>query len=259
VAREAEKEEAKKQEAVGKSANGSGNGTGLNEGVGSGPVAAAAVADVAADDGAVADDGTLQPLLSDTLNTLSLSTQNTDSAQSGETIRERQPFGSARLGRPPLGITDQLVTHARVYDLADYYEMQTLREYSCNRFSKIVDQRRVDLSAEHKLRSVIDVVKEIGARTNKPGDPLRMMFLKLIMEHATDLCCDPDFIKDLGDSGLSGLAADMLHEVALSLVRDRQFYIDRRKNLMTLHTRMTEQEEFWEDCAPGWKRKYGYR
>jgi hypothetical protein len=117
----------------------------------------------------------------------------------------------------------------------------------------------VDLSAEHTLRSVIDVVKEIGARTNKPGDPLRMMFLKLIMEHATDLCCDPDFIKDLGDSGLSGLAADMLHEVALSLVRDREFYIDRRKNLMTLHTRMTGKEEFWEDCAPGWKRKYGYR
>jgi hypothetical protein len=106
VAREAEKEEAKKQKAVGKSANESGNGIGSSVGVGSGPVAAASVTAVAADDGAVAHDGALQPLLSDTLNTLSLSTQNTDSAQSGETIRERQQFGSAQLGSPSLGITD---------------------------------------------------------------------------------------------------------------------------------------------------------
>jgi hypothetical protein len=261
VAREAEKEKAKKQEAVGKSADESGNGIGLNEGVGSGPVAAAAVAAVAADHDEVADDGTLQPLLSDTLNTLSHHTQNTDSAQSGEKIRKRQQFGTAYipnfnasfpLGIPWPGIIDQLVTHARVNGLADYYEMQTLREYSCRRFSQIVNQRGVDLRPGHTL-PFIDVVKEVGARTDKPSDPLRMTFLKLIMEHATDLCCHPGFVKELGDSGLSGLAADMLHEVALSLVRDRLFYVEQRKKLRAIHTSMTDKEESWEDCAPGWQ------
>lgn len=263
VIRETEKEKAEKEEAVRKSRNESGNEIGSSDGVESESLAAAAaVAAVATDDGTVADDG---GLLIDALNTLSLSDQNTDSTQSGETVRERQQFHPAftpisncpiPLGSSQPGIIDQLVTHARVYGLANYYDMERLRDYSRNKFSKIVDQRRVDLRSEHTLRSFIDVVKEIGARTSNSNDSLRMSFLKLIMEHATDLCTNADFIKDLGDSGLCELAADMLREVALSLERDRHFHIDRRKNLMTLHTRMTEKEEFWEDCAPGWKRGY---
>jgi hypothetical protein len=261
--REAERKEAEKGEAIGKSGNEGGNEDDLSQDVESNtPSAAAAAAAIVTS----ADDATVTRPVSNLPNAPSPSIQNMAPPQNGETVRQQQQLGLHPLSQALdsyipqsnqwLGIIDQLVTHVRLYGLADYYEMKTLREYSCNRFSKIVDQR-VDLRPEHTMRSFIDVVREVGARTY-PSDPcgLRGSFLKLIMEHATDLCTNRGFIKDLGDSGLSELAADMLQEVSECMLRDRYYHIDRRKNLMTLHKRLTEREDFWEGCAPGWKKGY---
>jgi len=239
-AREVQKEEAEKKKGVK-----SGGSAAID--------ATAATAPAAAD--ADSDGGTAS--ISDSLNTLSLSSQNAASSQSGEPVRKQQQSSSRStyvfspsIPLHSLGIVDQLITHARVYGLADYYEIEKLRAYSCNSFGQIVD-RRVDLRPD--LRRFIEVVEEVGARTDKSDDPLRNCFLKLIMEHATDLCTNRGFIKELGDSGHCGLAADMLREVSESLVRDRYLFIDRRKAVMTLHRSMTEKEKFWHDCAPGWR------
>ena len=239
--REAEKEEAEKGKVV------------KSEGLAAVIDAAAATAPAAADgdsDGGAAS-------ISNSLNTFSLSSQNAAPSQSGEPVRRQQQSGSRSTyvfspGIPlhSLGIVDQLITHARVYGLADYYEIEKLRAYSCNSFGEIVD-RRVDLRPE--LRRFIEVVEEVGAKTAKSDDPLRACFLKLTMEHATDLCINRSFIKEPGDSGLCGLAADMLREVSESLVRDRYLFIDRRKAVMALQRSMTEKEKFWDDCAPGWR------
>jgi hypothetical protein len=252
--------EAGKEEAVSKSGDGIGNETGLSqdEETNRSDIASDAAVITSAD----ADDDVALPVSSPT-NAPSPSTQNMAPAQNGEIACQKQQPGSSSSTHvfnatiPPgnqwLGAVDQLVTHARVYGLADYYEMEELREYSCDRFSEIVNQR-VDLRPGNMLRTFIDVVREIGARTTSSNPcGLRSCFLKLVMEHATDLCTNPGFIKDLGDSGHSELAAEMLQEVSECMVRDRYYHIDRRRNLMTLHARLTEREEFWEVSAPGWK------
>ena len=230
--REAERKEAEKGEAIGKSGNEGGNEDDLSQDVESNTPSAAAAAAVTS-----ADDATVTRPVSNLPNAPSPSIQNMAPPQNGETVRQQQQLGLHPLSQALdsyipqsnqwLVIIDQLVTHVRVYGLADYYEMQKLREYSCGRFSNIVNER-VDLRPESMMRSFIDVVREIGARTTSSNPcGLRSCFLKLVMEHATDLCTNPGFIKDLGDSGHSELAAEMLQEVAECMVRDRYYHIDR--------------------------------
>ena len=251
---EQEAREAEKEEAVG-------NENDLSQDAESSRLDIASATSIAAAITSAVNDTVALPVSSPP-TALSPSTQNIAPSQNADTVRQQQQRGSFGLNtfipqsNQGLGIVDQLVTHARVYGRADYYEMQKLREYSCGRFSNIVNER-VDLRPESMMRSFIDVVREIGARTTSSNPcGLRRCFLKLVMEHATDLCINPGFIKDLGESGHSELAADMLQEVSECMVRDRYYHIDRRKNLMTLHTRLTEREEFWEGCSPGWKNGY---
>jgi hypothetical protein len=126
--------------------------------------------------------------------------------------------------------------------------------YALRQFAIRVHEGRLVLHPEHKLRSLIDVVREVGART-VPGvdDPLRKSFLKLVTDHATELCTNHDFIRDLGKSGLSEIAADMLLAVSQQVLRDRHFYVSLKIDLTALQSEMKEKEEFWEYCAPGWR------
>ena len=139
-----------------------------------------------------------------------------------------------------------------MYGLADYYEMWVLRNYALNEFSTLVHYRRLDIRKGNAIGSFIDVVREVGSRTAGP-DPLRVSFLKLAMEHATDVCTNAQFIKDLGGTGFSDLAADMLYEVAQQMARDCWDYINKRITMTTTIPHMKEKEESWDDCAPGWR------
>jgi hypothetical protein len=152
---------------------------------------------------------------------------------------------------PWLSVTDGLITNARVYGLADYYEMDELRNYALERFSSLVDQRRLEIWRENILEGLIDVVREVSARTAPGNDCLRTSFLKLIAEHPADLCTNLHFIRELGDSRLSDILADMLRAVAQQLRRDREHYISFRKDMLGLQSKMKEPEDFWDYCAPG--------
>jgi hypothetical protein len=254
---EAIQDETEKDEVEGDIASGTGDDDGSGKGVGSKGVGAAdtTAADATAADATAAD------------ATVAADAGARDDGAVVETIRDRQEpkslsphVSNATIpwsDSPWLRFTDQLVTDARVYGLADYYEMEGLRSYALESFSSLVHQRRLDLREGDTMESFIDVAREVGTRTatgtDLREDPLRNSFLKLVMEHATDLCTNRQFIKDLGNSGFTDLAADMLYEVAQQMRRDCHYSIDKRISMTTILSHMKEHEEFWEDCAPGWR------
>lgn len=235
-----------KDEVEGDNANGTGDGRDSDQGARSDGV-----------DGVVADAGAHATAVEG-----AAAQENMAPVPRVETIRNRQEPDSlsAHVSNanipwsrcPWLRVTDGLVTNTRVYGLADYFEMGELRNYALERFSSLVDQRRLEIWRENILEGLIDVVREVSARTASGNDCLRTSFLKLIAEHPADLCTNLHFIRELGDSGLSDIVVDMLRTVAQQLRRDREHYISSRKDMLELQSKMKGPEDFWDYCAPGW-------
>jgi len=125
----------------------------------------------------------------------------------------------------------KLITHAQMYGLADYYQMEDLSQYALENFITVAEG---GFDLQLTPRTFIEVAREVRARTDALDDPLRASLIELFMRHASDLCEDHYFVNHLGGAGLIGIAADMLDAVAQQIRSDDQEYHARRRELMTV-------------------------
>jgi hypothetical protein len=100
-------------------------------------------------------------------------------------------------GPVELSIADKLVIHARVYGLADYYDMPELRDYAYHCFMDIANAGLEDVD----LEGFDNVVREVCRTTirgdcsaaNMYGSPLRSGFHSFVALYAPKLALDANF------------------------------------------------------------------
>lgn len=117
----------------------------------------------------------------------------------------------------PYGLfaTEKWVAHARVYGLADYYDMPHLRFYALEQFKNVTEN--VDNSDD--LEDFIDVVEEVCKRTVREHDPLRGLVHEIVLLHAPILACNGSFITALGErEKLQDFAADMFGNLGRHMI-----------------------------------------
>ena len=112
-----------------------------------------------------------------------------------------------------LSLTDKWVIHARVYGLADYYDMPELRNHAYRQFKNVAYDDELE---EADLKGFEHVAREVGKMTIRDdgsvGDPfdspLRSAFLSLVALHAPKLAleanfsaliCEPDMLEMFAD------------------------------------------------------------
>jgi hypothetical protein len=145
--------------------------------------------------------------------------------------------------------TDDLVVHARVYGLAEYYDMAELRRYAQKRFMQTADNRGQKWSSlpRSTLVNFIDVVREVGARTLRGvNDPLRNYFLELVVRYATELSLEGYTASNLGDSSLSDIVADMFVAALNKIRTDTQDWNARGRELRVLQANLRKTGASWE-------------
>lgn len=112
-----------------------------------------------------------------------------------------------------LSASDMWVIHARVYGLADYYEMSELRDHAQRCFKRVALNESKDVN----LDGFINVVREVCQRTtsddstsiNLSDKTLRSGFLSLVWTYATKLATDRTFIAALCDPELKDITVDI--------------------------------------------------
>lgn len=109
---------------------------------------------------------------------------------------------------PELSTVDIWVIHARVYSLADFYDMSDLRDYAQHCFEQVADSEPEDMNMD----GFINVAREISKKTTRESglvtreDPLRTEFLSLVARYASKLAADGGFITALCDPELQDIA-----------------------------------------------------
>jgi hypothetical protein len=115
--------------------------------------------------------------------------------------------------RTELSATDRWIIHARVYGLADYYDMSELRELAHSRFMAVADEQ----ATEADLNDLIYVAREVCRRTTAADGmiaipyetSLRTGFLSLIARYASKLSLDSDFVAGLNEPDLLDIMSDV--------------------------------------------------
>lgn len=122
-----------------------------------------------------------------------------------------------------LSAPDLWVIHARVYGLADYYDMMELRDHAYGCFMGVVDDEWEDVIMD----GFIDVVREVSKRTtpynsltsNPSNHSLRAGFLALVSTYASKLGADSSFIAALCDPALKDIAVEIFCALGQRMVR----------------------------------------
>lgn len=105
-----------------------------------------------------------------------------------------------------LSAAEKWVAHARIYGLADYYDMPHLRSHALERFKEVTDS----IDDSDPLEGFIDVVNEVCKRTVRERDPMRDALLEIVLLYAPILVSSDKFITALGErESLGDFAADM--------------------------------------------------
>jgi hypothetical protein len=115
--------------------------------------------------------------------------------------------------RPELSAADKWIIHARVYGLADYYDMSELRELAHSRFMAVADGQ----AASPDLSGFVNVAREVCRRTTAADGmiaipyktSLRTGFLSLIARYASKLSLDSDFVAGLNEPDLRNIMSDI--------------------------------------------------
>jgi len=115
-----------------------------------------------------------------------------------------------------LSFTDKWVIHARVYGLADYYDMRELRAHAYRQFMHVAYDDELE---EADLKGFEHVAREVGKMTIRDdgsvGDPfdspLRSAFLSLVALHAPKLALEANFSALLCEPDMLEMFADIFN------------------------------------------------
>jgi hypothetical protein len=115
--------------------------------------------------------------------------------------------------RTELSAADKWIIHARVYGLADYYDMAELRELAYSRFMAVAYEQQGDVD----LEGFIYVAREVCRRTAAADGmitihyetSLRTGFLSLIARYASKLSLDANFVAGLNEPDLLDIISDI--------------------------------------------------
>lgn len=133
-----------------------------------------------------------------------------DNADAHATTHDEEPT--------ELSTTDKWVIHARVYGLADYYDMPELRDHACGCFMEVADYDLEDSDLEGFDEVAREVCKttmrEDGSTGYSYDSPLRSGFLSLVARYAPKLALDPNFSAVLCEPDLQDSIADVFGVLA---------------------------------------------
>lgn len=172
-----------------------------------------------------------------------------DASITGGVTLPQEDVDALMLGNEPveLSTTDKMVVHARVYGLADYYDMPKLRAYACRCFMDVANCELEDAD----LKGFDDVAREVckkttrddGSTGNSFDSPLRAGFFSLVALYAPKLALDSDFTVALCEPGSQDSAADLFCVLAKRIA---EVELDRDVNTSTLEA---EKEALQQDMA----------
>ena len=134
-----------------------------------------------------------------------------------------------------LSTADKCVIHARVYGLADYYDMPELRDHAYGRFMNATNHELDD----DDLKGFGNVAREVckmtmrddGLAGNAFGSPLRSGFLSLVALYAPKLAANSEFTVALCELDVQDSAADIFCALAR---RTGEVEMERDVNTSTL-------------------------
>jgi hypothetical protein len=109
-----------------------------------------------------------------------------------------------------LSTIDQMVIHARVYGLAEYYDMAELRIHACGCFNHAADGGLDPKGFVNVARAVCrKITRDDGSRCSQSDSPLRRSFFTNLTRYAATLARDPDFVAALYEPNLRDIAGDI--------------------------------------------------
>ena len=109
-----------------------------------------------------------------------------------------------------LSTTDQMVIHARVYGLAEYYDMAELRIHACGCFNHAADGGLDPKGFVNVARAVCrKITRDDGSLCSQIDSPLRRSFFANLTKYAADLARDQDFVAALYETILQDIAGDI--------------------------------------------------
>lgn len=113
-----------------------------------------------------------------------------------------------------LSAADKWVIHARVYGLAEYYDMSELRDEAHSRFMHVAGDELgdIDLSGFHNVAREVcrTTMREDGSGEAMYERSLRSGFLSLVALYAPKLALDADFSAALYTPDLQGILVDII-------------------------------------------------
>ena len=137
-----------------------------------------------------------------------------DTATTGGVTLPQDDADAPMPGNEPteLSTTDKLIVHARVYGLADYYDMGELRDHAYRCFMGVADYELEDA----ELKGFDNVAREVcrtttrsdGSAGNSYESPLRSGFLSLVALYAPKLANDGNFAAALYEPDLQEMFSD---------------------------------------------------
>lgn len=133
------------------------------------------------------------------------------SATGGVTLPKDESTTSIHDEEPAeLSTIDQMVIHARVYGLAEYYDMAELRIHACGSFNHAADGGLDPKGFVNVARAVCrKITRDDGSLRSQSDSPLRRSFFAHLTKHAPDLARDPDFVAALYETNLRDFAGDI--------------------------------------------------
>ncbi|GAB7364988.1 hypothetical protein MBLNU230_g5771t1 [Neophaeotheca triangularis] len=129
----------------------------------------------------------------------------------------------------PNTANDILLVHVRVYAIADYYDVLSLRLQARSRFVKQAEDCP-------QVEGFVNVVKEIYRRTNDRDEDLRPALHTIALDNIDSLRTDPAFVKGLVEDGATqGFAGEMVLRISECAEKERQ---ENEEEVISLHTAM---------------------
>lgn len=117
-----------------------------------------------------------------------------------------------------LSPTDKWVIHARVYGLAEYYDMPELRDHAYDHFVSVANDELEDSDLEGFDKVAREVCKTTVRQDGSAGysydSPLRSGFLSLVARYAPKLALDANFSAALCEPDLQDSSADFFGVLA---------------------------------------------
>jgi hypothetical protein len=147
-----------------------------------------------------------------------------------------------------LSTADKCVIHARVYGLADYYDMPELRDHAYNCFVGVTNHELADAD----LKGFDNVAREVckttmrddGSTGNSFGSPFRSGFLSLVALYAPKLAANSEFTVALCEPDLQDSAAEIFCALAR---RISEVEMERDVNTSTLADEKEKLEQSLAD------------